>query len=99
VSPYQKFIPNYPPRVEFDNELSDDFTIIDVYANDRPGLLYDVTRTLSDLGLSINYAKISTKVDQVVDAFYVTDSNNKKVKENRYLEKIKDSLLNAIKDK
>lgn len=93
---YRKFLPNHPVRVEFDNESSDDFTIIDVYAQDRPGLLYDITRTLSELGISINYAKISTKVDQVVDAFYVLDSDDKKISSPERLKKIKYSLLDSI---
>lgn len=95
-SVYKKFVPKYPSRVEFDNESSDDFTIIDIYTNDRPGLLYDVTRTLSELELSINYAKISTKVDQVVDAFYVLGPDNKKVKNQKTLERIKNALLDSI---
>lgn len=95
-SAYKKFIPKYPSRVEFDNESSNDFTIIDIYTNDRPGLLYDVTRTLSELDLSINYAKISTKVDQVVDAFYISGPDNRKVLSPKILEKIKNSLLESI---
>ena len=92
-SSYEKKIPTKPSRIEIDNESSDYFTIIDYYSHDRIGLLYEVSKALYKLGLSINYAKISTKVDQVSDVFYVTDENNKKVISNKKLKKIKDVLL------
>ncbi len=93
---YKKFVPTLSPRVDIDNETSSDFTIIDVYAPDRPGLLYDITKALSDLDLSINYAKVSTQVDQVIDVFYVTDLHGKKIQDPKKLEEVKTSLLNAI---
>ncbi|HSG31560.1 MAG TPA: [protein-PII] uridylyltransferase [Thermodesulfobacteriota bacterium] len=90
---YRKNIPTHPTKVEIDNESSDDFTIIEYYSNDRIGLLYEVSRELSNLGYSIEYAKISTKVDQVSDVFYITDSNNKKILSSKKLREIKDTLL------
>jgi [protein-PII] uridylyltransferase len=90
---YKKNIPARPSKIEFDNESSDDFTIIDYYSNDRIGLLYEVSKALSDSGISINYAKISTKVDQVSDVFYVTDSNNEKITSPKKLKDIKEALL------
>ncbi|NIX14686.1 MAG: hypothetical protein GWN11_02085 [Candidatus Dadabacteria bacterium] len=90
---YRKNIPTHPTKVEIDNEASDDFTIIEYYSNDRIGLLYEVSRELSNLGYSIEYAKISTKVDQVSDVFYITDTNNKKILSSKKLKEIKDTLL------
>lgn len=93
---YQKNIPEYPARVEFDNNSSDHSTVIDIYAHDRTGLLYDITKTLTKLGLNINYAKISTKVDQAVDVFYVSDGRNKKVFDTKRLERIKNMLMEVL---
>lgn len=62
-----------PTVVQVDNETSDRYTIIDVFADDRQGLLYVITRAIFNLGLSVHAARISTKLDQVVDVFYVTD--------------------------
>ncbi len=95
-SQYRKFIPRYPTRVEIDNESSDKATIIDVYTYDRGGLLYDITKSITKLGLSTQYAKISTKVDQVVDGFYVTDMKGKKIKDSETIQRIKSELLNSI---
>ena len=92
---YVKTIPKNPPRVEIDNESSESSTIIDVYTHDRVGLLYDITKALTNLGLSITYAKISTKVDQVADVFYVNEIDGGKVRDPKKLNQIT-SILKAI---
>lgn len=68
-----------PHRVEVDNTSSSFFTIVEVFTYDFPGLLYSITDALFRCGLDIWVAKISTKVDQVVDVFYVRDFNGQKV--------------------
>lgn len=64
---------NVATHITFDNDGSDIYTIIEVDTRDRPGLLYDLTRTLSDAGVNIANAVIATYGEQVVDAFYVKD--------------------------
>jgi len=66
-----------PPRIGFTNEESDFHTIIDVHADDRPGLLYDITRTLAELGLDVLRATSATRAHRVTDTFYVTDAGHK----------------------
>ncbi len=61
-------------EVQLDHESSDRFLIIDVFADDRQGLLYVITRCIFELGLSVRAARISTRLDQVADVFYVTDA-------------------------
>ncbi|HEX7898122.1 MAG TPA: [protein-PII] uridylyltransferase [Planctomycetota bacterium] len=62
-----------PPQAAIDNGTSDRCTIVEIFADDRQGLLYEITHALFEMGLSIASAKISTRLDQVVDAFYVTE--------------------------
>ena len=57
----------------FDNEGSEIHTIIEIETRDRLGLLYDLTRTLSDNYTSISSAIIATYGEQAVDTFYVKD--------------------------
>ncbi len=71
--------PRFPVRVEIDNAASDRATIIEVYAHDRPGLLYDITRKLSALDLNIILTKITTEIDQVADIFYVHGPSGSKI--------------------
>lgn len=88
--------PKFPTRVEIDNEVSVDYTVIDIYTHDKIGLLYRITSTLTDLGLYIGVSKISTKVDQVADVFYVKDIFGHKVMSQKKLEEIREQLLKAI---
>lgn len=62
-----------PTHITFDNEGSEIYTIIEVDTRDRPGLLYDLTRTLAASNVYINSAVIATYGEQVVDTFYVKD--------------------------
>ncbi len=89
-------LPGLPTQVRVDNSSSQRFTIVDVFASDRMGLMYTTTRTLFELGLSVSLAKISTYLDQGVDVFYVTDQNGRKVMEEAQLEQIRQRLLEAI---
>jgi [protein-PII] uridylyltransferase len=77
----------YPSRadvavtVAVDNDASDFFTVIEVGAADRIGLLFDITRTLAELGLDVHLAKVATYDGRVVDAFYVRDELGRKIEE------------------
>jgi len=62
-----------PTHITFDNDGSDIYTIIEVDTRDRPGLLYDLTRTLAGANVYIASAVIATYGEQVVDTFYVKD--------------------------
>ena len=95
-SSYGRKIPEYPPEIVFDNESSEKATVMEVYAHDREGLLYSITKTIAEMELSIDYAKISTRADQVADTFYVRDSRGRKVSGAKKLKKIEDSLISAV---
>jgi [protein-PII] uridylyltransferase len=88
--------PRFPLKVEIDNAASDRATIVEVYAHDRPGLLYDITRCLSSLGLNIILTKITTEIDQAADIFYVKDEQGNKIIDFERLEHIKDTLFNHL---
>jgi [protein-PII] uridylyltransferase len=62
-----------PTHITFDNDGSDIYTIIEVDTRDRPGLLFDLTRTLAAANVYIASAVIATYGEQVVDTFYVKD--------------------------
>ncbi len=72
-------ISGQPQKVVVDNQSSSFFTIIEVFAYEFPGLLFAITNKLLDLQLDIWVAKIATKIDQVVDVFYVRDFDGQKV--------------------
>ena len=61
------------PEVNINNQWSNRYTVIEVTGLDRPGLLYELTATLSKLSLNIASAHVATFGERVVDVFYVTD--------------------------
>jgi [protein-PII] uridylyltransferase len=69
-------------KITFDNH--EKYTIIDVSSPDRLGFLYQVTRKMNELGITIYFAKISTKGDDIVDSFYVLNRNGKKISPNDF---------------
>ena len=85
-----------PPRVFIDNTASRVCTVIEINGHDRPGFLYDVTKTLTDLGLQISSAHISTYGERVVDVFYVKDIFGMKVENETKLRQIRDALGKTI---
>ncbi len=92
----RKLAADITPAVEFDNDTSDSFTIIDITAQDRVGFLYHVTKALYDLNLDIGSAKIVTEGSRVMDSFYVTDLLRGKIIDELRLRKIRDALLEVL---
>jgi [protein-PII] uridylyltransferase len=85
-----------PPDVVLDNTASQDLTVIEVHALDRPGLLFDLARGLSDLGLDIASAHIATFGEKAVDVFYVRDPFGKKVTNDDAKRHIRERLLDLL---
>lgn len=88
--------PRLPTQVRIDNSSSDQFTILDIFAHDRMGLLYTIARTIFQLGLSVHAARIGTYFDQVVDVFYVTDQQGFKICDSGRLAEIRRRLAEEI---
>lgn len=86
----------FPTHVMFDNEGSDIYTIIEVDTRDRPGLLYDLTRTLAHNGIYIASAVIATYGAQVVDTFYVKDMFGLKLHATGKQDSLEKKLREAI---
>ncbi|MDB5570455.1 MAG: glnD [Hyphomicrobiales bacterium] len=84
------------PEVNIDNALSDRYTVLEVSGLDRPGLLFDLTSTLSRLNLNIGSAHIATFGEKAVDSFYVTDLTGLKVANVARQGAIRRALLEAF---
>jgi [protein-PII] uridylyltransferase len=86
----------FPTHITFDNDGSEIYTIIEVDTRDRPGLLYDLTRTLAANNIYIASAVIATYGAQVVDSFYVKDMFGLKLHTKSKQEALERKLRQAI---
>jgi [protein-PII] uridylyltransferase len=93
----RRVVPRVELRVSVDNEISERLTVIDVQAPDRQGVLHAITRTLSELDLSIHLSKVATEAGQVVDIFYVSDRRSgAKVTDEERLTEVRQRILSAL---
>jgi len=90
--------PEVPPtEVRVDNEISPAFTVLDIFAEDKPGVLYTITRTLAEHGLDIHRSRVGVAGDRVADIFYVRDiATGGKLTEPARLNALADALKKAL---
>jgi [protein-PII] uridylyltransferase len=88
--------PAVPTEVVLEDRASPRHTVVEVFAKDRPGLLYTVARALHELGLSIALSKINTEGTKVADVFYVSELDGTKVVPGERFKHIREALVRAI---
>ena len=85
-------------KVNFDNDASGMSTVIEVESADKIGLLFEITRILSDMGLGISAAIVTTYGELAVDVFYVRDGFGHKITRPERLKEIENRLVAALKE-
>ena len=85
-----------PTQVTIDNDSSAEATIVEVFTQDRVGVLYAITHTLTELGLDIHLSKVHTEGEKVGDIFYVTNSEQQKIIAPEKLDVVRSALLAAL---
>ncbi len=88
--------PAVPTEVQVDDRASPRHTVVEVFAKDRPGLLYTLAGALHELGLSIALSKINTEGTRVADVFYVNELDGSKVAPGPRRQQIHDTLVAAV---
>jgi len=84
-------------KIRVDNEGSDFYTLVEVAAPDRLGLLHDLARGLAESGVQIHLARIATSAGRIHDTFYVRDAGGQKLTDPLRAEALKKTLLAAAK--
>jgi [protein-PII] uridylyltransferase len=95
----RKFLRRIATEVTVDNRTSEEFTVVDVFTQDRVGLLFAITHTLFKLGLSIHFARISTNADQALDVFYVSDRDGNKVTDLERMRELRAALIEKVEER
>ena len=92
----RKFLRRTATEVTIDNRSSEQFTVVDVFSPDRPGLLFAITHTLFELGYVIHLARISTNAELALDVFYICDRAANKIVELERMRALKAALLSRL---
>jgi [protein-PII] uridylyltransferase len=95
-SPIPKVVPRVPAEVKVNNQDSDFYTIVEVTGQDRLGILYEITQALTDHGCNINFARISTLGNRIVDVFYIQNTWGEKIEKKDGVEHLEQSLLSRL---
>ncbi len=92
----QKVVPRVPGEVRINNQDSGFYTIVEVFGEDRLGILYELTQALTDHGCDIHFARISTLGNRIVDVFYVQDTLGEKIEGKQKIDHLKQVLLRCL---
>ncbi len=84
------------PSVRIDNDISPSFTVLEIEAQDRLGLLYRMARCLSDLGVNIVSARLSTRIDRAIDTFYLTTATGERIIDPSAITSLTEALERAV---
>ena len=93
---YKKSGPRVSNSVEIYNNISGEFTVIEIQALDRKGLLYDIGRIFNVFDINIFASKITTQGNKAFDTFYVKNDQGGKIRNPLYIRKIKQAVINEI---
>jgi len=96
LGPQQAPSPIVTTYVEFNKDVADQHTVVEVGAPDQVGLLYRITRAITEQGFTIDQARVQSLGDHVVDTFYVRDQNGRKVKDAERLDRLSEAILAAV---
>jgi [protein-PII] uridylyltransferase len=89
--------PAVPTEILMEDRASPRHTIVEVFAKDRPGLLFRLAHALHELGLSIALSKINTEGTRVADVFYVCELDGTKIpRGSARFKEVHDALLRAV---
>jgi [protein-PII] uridylyltransferase len=94
----RKFVRRVATEITVDNRSSEQYTLVDVFTQDRVGLLFAITHTLFKLGMVIHLARISTNADQALDVFYISDASGGKVVELDAMRRLRAALVERLDD-
>jgi len=94
----RKFVRRVATEITVDNRSSEQYTVVDVFTQDRVGLLFAITHTLFKLGMVIHLARISTNADQALDVFYISDASGGKVVELEAMRRLRGALVERLDD-
>ncbi|MEF3696316.1 bifunctional uridylyltransferase/uridylyl-removing protein GlnD [Desulfolutivibrio sp.] len=88
--------PGGPVAVQVENQTSALYTLIEISAPDRVGLLYDIAHVMAGLRLEVRLAKADTLGERARDVFYVRGADGKKIEDAGQAQEIRAALMHRL---
>ncbi len=82
----------FPQKIIINNDLSSEFTVVEIQTADRMGLLYDILHVFSEKKINLSLAKIATEKGAAIDTFYVLNHLDEKIKDEEVIAGLKKSF-------
>ena len=89
-------LPARTPVIEFENQVSEEFTVVDTDVQNGVGVLYAITSLLAEFDLSVHTAIVTTVADRARDAFYVADDKGQKIVSYQLMERMRERLVESL---
>ena len=86
----------FAPVVNIHNDAQRPFTVVEVMAPDRPGLLARIGKVFMDFGLSLVNAKIITQGERIEDVFFITDSHGQPLSDPQLCQQLQEALTSQL---
>ena len=96
LNPETEQIVQFPTRAWISNDLDPHFTVIELQALDRIGLLHDVFRTVNHHGLRTVHSRICTEKGAALDSIFVSTTEGKKLTDEEAIEKLEHDLTQLL---
>jgi len=93
---FRRSVPLPETKVKIDNRTSTEYTIVEVSTHDRLGVLYTITKVLLEVGTRLRRAIIATEGNRVIDSFYITDMEFRKIEDEEKLREIELKIKEAL---
>lgn len=85
-----------PSQVDFQQDILNHRTIMEINSDDRPGLLHLISEVIAEVKLQVSHAKIATLGERVEDIFYLHDEHHNAVRDPKILETLKNKLIQKL---
>ncbi|MDB4354083.1 [protein-PII] uridylyltransferase [Akkermansiaceae bacterium] len=96
LKPETEQIVQFPTRVWISNDLDPHFTVIELQALDRIGLLHDIFQTVNAHGLKTIHCRICTEKGAALDSIFISSKDDQKIESPEAIERLEEDLNNLV---
>ncbi len=86
-------------KIEFNNSISSEYTVLEICLPDSLGLLHRILKSILSHNVNLYFVRVATSADYAYDSFYLKDKQGQKISNQELMNSIKESIIHASKEK